>query len=407
MQNIYTKLDDLNQNPLTFSNRFSLLGDINSENIIHQTKENLELTGNVILDLTNSNPTKLGLEFPANALSHIFSSLDLSQYEPVPEGLESTRQSIVSDYEKRGISVQTSDLILTSSTSEAYSYIFKLFTNPGDEILTPNPGYPLFSFLIGLENLKEVHYPLKENTETGQWTYSAETIANCISTKTKLILLVSPANPTGSRTTAKFWKEWEELGIQIPILLDEVFVGYEFSGEPHSIPSSPNFPLLICNGFSKLLALPGFKLGWILNKSPKIYHSEIQINLGFIADTYLSVNSLVQLATPELLPWKSMIQNRIRTRIMRNLSICHLYLKENPKIKNISGVEAGWYFIFEMNLDTKDEDLVLDILTKAKVFFHPGSWYEFSHNRCFLVINLISEEETLRQGLEAFLSYLK
>ncbi|TGK95950.1 pyridoxal phosphate-dependent aminotransferase [Leptospira brenneri] len=391
----------------SFSNRFQLLGDLNSENKIYQTKQNLEKSGNEIFDLTNSNPTKLGLEFPPSALSHIFSNLDCSQYEPQAEGLESTRKVITSEYESRGIQTNPSDLILTASTSEAYSYIFKLFTNPGDEVLTPNPGYPLFSFLIGLENLKEVHYPLKENPETGNWEYSAETIANCISTKTKLIILVSPANPTGSRTTANFWKEWEALGIKIPILLDEVFVGYEFAGELHQIPDSPSFPLLVCNGFSKMLALPGLKLGWILVKSPKNYQSEILKNLSFIADTYLSVNSPVQLATPELIPWKSMIQNRIRTRIMRNLAQCILFAEETPKIKKKSNTEAGWYFSFELDLEKKDEDLVLEILSKTGVFLHPGSWYGHSHNRCILIISLISDEETLRLGLSSLQSFLK
>lgn len=393
--------------PFSFSSRFQLLGDLNSENKIYQTKQNLENSGKTILDLTNSNPTKLGLEFPPGALSHILSSLDLSQYDPLAEGLESARAAIVSEYAKREIQTKTSDLVLTASTSEAYSYIFKLFTNPGDEVLTPNPGYPLFSFLIGLENLKEVHYPLKEDPETGQWIYSAETIANCVSTKTKLIVLVSPANPTGSRTTSNFWKEWQTLGIQIPILLDEVFVGYEFSGESHQIPEAPDFPLLVCNGFSKMLALPGLKLGWILNKSPEIYRSEIQKNLGFIADTYLSVNSPIQLATPELIPWKSMIQNRIRTRIMRNLAECHSFSEGNPKIKNKQTIEAGWYFLFDLDMEKKDEDLVAEILLETKVFLHPGSWYGFSHNRCILVVSLISEEETLRKGLEALQSYLK
>ncbi|TGL86802.1 pyridoxal phosphate-dependent aminotransferase [Leptospira congkakensis] len=392
---------------LLFSNRFQLLGDLNSENKIYQTKQNLEKTGLEIFDLTGSNPTKLGLEFPPSALSHIFSNLDLSQYEPQAEGLESARQAIISDYKNRGIQTDLSHLVLTASTSEAYSYIFKLFTNPGDEVLTPNPGYPLFSFLIGLENLKEVHYPLQEEKETGKWIYSAETIANCISTKTKLIVLVSPANPTGSRTTAQFWKEWEALGIKIPILLDEVFVGYEFSGEPHQIPVSPSFPLLICNGFSKMLALPGLKLGWILIQSPELYRSEIQKNLSFIADTYLSVNAPVQLATLELIPWKTMVQNRIRTRIMRNLAQCILFSEENPKILNKPAVEAGWYFLFELDLEKKDEEMVLEILTQTKVFVHPGSWYGFSHNRCILVISLISDEEVLRSGLSALQSFLK
>ncbi|TGL39106.1 pyridoxal phosphate-dependent aminotransferase [Leptospira perdikensis] len=391
----------------SFSSRFQLLGDLNSENKIYQTKQNLEKSGNEIFDLTNSNPTKLGLEFPPSALSHIFSNLDLSQYEPQPEGMESARKTIVADYKNRGIQTTTSDLILTASTSEAYSYIFKLFTNPGDEVLTPNPGYPLFSFLIGLENLKEVHYPLKEDPETGNWIYSAETIANCVSTKTKLIILVSPANPTGSRTTTKFWKEWEAMGLQIPILLDEVFVGYEFSGEPHQIPEAPNFPLFVCNGFSKMLALPGLKLGWILTKGPEVYKSEIQKNLGFIADTYLSVNAPVQLATPELIPWKTMIQNRIRTRIMRNIAQCILFSEGNSKIINKPAVEAGWYFLLDLDLDKKDEDLVLEILSATKVFLHPGSWYGFSHNRCILVISLISDEEVLRSGLSALQSFLK
>lgn len=393
--------------PFSFSNRFHLLGDLNSENKIYQTKQNLEKSGNVIFDLTNSNPTKLGLEFPPGALSHIFSSLDCSQYDPLAEGLESARKAIVSEYTNRGIKSQTSDLVLTASTSEAYSYTFKLFTNPGDEVLTPNPGYPLFSFLIGLENLKEVHYPLKEDPETGRWIYSAETIANCVSTKTKLIVLVSPANPTGSRTTASFWKEWEALGIKIPILLDEVFVGYEFSGDPHQIPEAPSFPLLVCNGFSKMLALPQLKLGWILTKGPEVYQSEIQKNLGFIADTYLSVNSPVQLATPELIPWKTMMQNRIRTRIMRNMAQCVLFVEENPKIKKKPTTEAGWYFLLELDLEKKDEDLVLEILSKTNVFLHPGSWYGFSHNRCILIVSLISEEETLRSGLETLQTFLK
>ncbi|TGK81672.1 pyridoxal phosphate-dependent aminotransferase [Leptospira noumeaensis] len=397
----------MTESHFSFSNRFKLLGDLNSENKIHQTKQRLEKSGNEIIDLTSSNPTKLGLEFPPSALSHIFSNLDLSQYEPQAEGLESARQVIVSDYKNRGIQTDLSHLILTASTSEAYSYIFKLFANPGDEILTPNPGYPLFSFLIGLENLKEVHYPLKEDPETGNWVYSAEAIANCISTKTKLIVLVSPANPTGSKTTAQFWKEWEALEIKIPILLDEVFVGYEFSGEPHQIPETPTFPLLICNGFSKMLALPGFKLGWILIQSPEPYRSEIQKNLDFIADTYLSVNAPVQLATPELLPWKTMIQNRIRTRIMRNMAQCILFSEENLKIINKSGMEAGWYFLFELDLEKKDEDIVLEILTQTKVFVHPGSWYGFSHNRSFLVVSLISDEEILRNGLSALQSFLK
>ncbi|TGL13824.1 pyridoxal phosphate-dependent aminotransferase [Leptospira levettii] len=390
-----------------FSDRFGLLGDLNAENPIYQIKTERIKTGKPILDLGNSNLTEMGLEFPASVLTHILSNLNASIYEPIPEGLESTRNEISSHYKTRGFQVNSSNFHLTASTSEAYSYLFKLLTNPGDEVLTPNPGYPLFSFLIGLENLKEVHYQLKENQSDGSWVYDAETIANSISTKTKLIVLVSPSNPTGSKTTESFWKIWESFGIQIPVIVDEVFEAYDFFGEPHHLPSNPNFPLFVCHGFSKMLALPQTKLAWILNLSPEPIKTEIQKKLSFISDTYLSVNSLVQLATNELLPWKTMVQNRIRTRIMRNYSLCKEFVNQFSYSKKVHAIEAGWYFLLELNLDKKDEKIVGEILLETGVLLHPGSWYGFSHNRCIVVISLITEEEILEKGLNSIQSFFK
>ncbi|TGL08225.1 pyridoxal phosphate-dependent aminotransferase [Leptospira bouyouniensis] len=390
-----------------FSERFNSLGEIESENSIHKTKLELIKTGKPILDLGNSNPTQLGLEFPPSVLTHIFSNLNLSIYEPIPEGLESVRKEISSIYNNRGIQTAASNFQLTASTSEAYSFLFKLLTNPGDEILTPNPGYPLFSFLVGLENLTEVHYQLKEDPTTGLWVYNAESIANTISTKTKVIILVSPSNPTGSKTTESFWKDWESLGIKIPVIVDEVFEAYDYQGESHYLPPKPNFPLFVCHGFSKMLALPQAKLAWILNLSPEPIQSEIQKKLSFIADTYLSVNSFIQLANNELLPWKTMVQDRIRTRVMRNLTICQSFIHQIPKIQKIYSPEAGWYFLFEVNLDKKDEEVVNEILKETGVSIHPGTWYGFSHNRCILVISLITEEETLEKGLKLLQSFFK
>ncbi|MCW7460838.1 pyridoxal phosphate-dependent aminotransferase [Leptospira limi] len=390
-----------------FSDRFGLLGDLNTENPIYQIKTERIKSGKPIIDLGNSNLTEMGLEFPPSVLTHILSNLNSSIYDPIAEGLESTRNEISSIYLNRGFQVSASSFHLTASTSEAYSYLFKLLTNPGDEVLTPNPGYPLFSFLIGLENLKEVHYQLKENQIDGSWVYDAETIANSISTKTKLIVLVSPSNPTGSKTTETFWKKWESFGIQIPVIVDEVFESYDFFGDSHHLPSNPNFPLFVCNGFSKMLALPQTKLAWILNLSPEPIKTEIQKKLSFISDTYLSVNSLVQLATKELLPWKTMVQNRIRTRIMRNYSICKDLVSHFSICKKVHPIEAGWYFLLELNLDTKDEKIVGEILFNTGVLFHPGSWYGFSHNRCILVMSLVTEEEILEKGLNSLQSFFK
>lgn len=389
-----------------FSNRLQTLGELEKENPIYLETSKRIQTGKPIFDLGNSNPTQLGLEFPPSVLTHIFSNLNLSTYEPIPEGLESVRQEISSLYNLRGILTEPSQFHLTASTSEAYSFLFKLLTNPGEEVLTPSPGYPLFSFLVGLENLKEVHYQLKEEP-IGRWVYDAESIANCISTKTKVIILVSPANPTGSKTTTHFWKEWESLGIQIPIIVDEVFEAYDFSGDPHSLPSHPKFPLFVCHGFSKLLALPQAKLAWILNLSPEPNKTEAERNLSFIADTYLSVNSFIQLATKELLPWRTMVQNRIRTRIMRNIALCDDFVSQSPKFTNPHKTEAGWYYLLEVEHPKKDEELVLDILKETGVSLHPGSWYGFSHNRCILLISSITEEETLEKGLSLLQDFFK
>lgn len=397
----------MSHHSFSISNRFQLLGELETENEIYVTKQKLIHSGTQILDLTISNPTQVGLEFPPSVLTHILSNLNVSVYDPIPEGLESVRSDIAAEYRKRGILVESNQFHLTASTSEAYSFLFKLLTNPGDEVLTPNPGYPLFHFLIGLENLKEVHYQLKVDPNNGLWIYDAETIAGSISTKTKAIILVSPANPTGSKTTETFWKEWESFGINIPIIIDEVFEPYDFSGNPHNLPSFPKFPVFVCHGFSKMLALPQTKLAWILNLSPEPSFSKLQKNLSFISDSYLSVNSMIQLATKELLPWKSMIQNRIRTRVMRNSAFCLEFVNTCLLAKKTPATEAGWYFLIELDLDQKVETLVLEILNKTGVFVQPGSWYGFSHNRCILVISLITEEETLEKGITLLQDFLK
>ncbi|EOQ89128.1 aminotransferase, class I/II [Leptospira yanagawae serovar Saopaulo str. Sao Paulo = ATCC 700523] len=395
------------ENVSFISNRLQSLGDLESENEISLTKKRFIQSGQKILDLTNSNPTQVGLEFPASVLSHILSNLNASVYDPIPEGLELARAEIASEYRKRGVIAETNQIHLTASTSEAYSYLFKLLTNPGDEVLTPNPGYPLFHFLIGFENLKEVHYELKTDPQNGQWVYDAETIASSVSTKTKAIILVSPANPTGSKTTESFWNEWDSFGINLPVIIDEVFEPYDFSGNPHCLPKFPKYPVFVCNGFSKLLALPQTKLAWILNLSPEPYLTHFQKNLSFIADTYLSVNSLIQLATKELLPWKTMIQNRIRTRIMRNKALCYEFVNQTPSTKKIQETEAGWYYLVQIETEQKDESLVLEILKSTGVLVQPGSWYGFSHNKCILVISLITEEETLEKGLNLLQTFLK
>ncbi|MDF3818447.1 pyridoxal phosphate-dependent aminotransferase [Leptospira sp. 96542] len=391
---------------LFLSNRFSKLGEITEENLLNQKKNELILNNKHVLDLVVSNPTTVGLEFPPHLLSHSFESVNLSLYDPKPEGSIFCRDAIQKDYLGRGLEINSEQITLTASTSEAYSFLFKLLTNPGDEILTPNPGYPLFSFLSGLENLKEVNYPLLYDNNLGEWNYDAETIANCISTKTKLIILVSPANPTGSRTSQTFWDEWRHLNIQIPVILDEVFVSCEFSGQNHTFPSNPIFPLFVLGGISKLLALPQWKLAWILSLGSDTMQDFYKPYLHVITDTYLSVNSIVQSITPDLFQWKQFVQNRIKSRIQRNLGITKEVLSFHPNM-NVLYSGAGWYCLLEVNSEIPDENLALQILCECLVYIHPGSWYGFPNSKTVLVLSLIGEEEKHRDAILKLQDFFK
>ncbi|GBF51524.1 aminotransferase, class I/II [Leptospira ryugenii] len=372
-------------------------------------KSKLESQG--LNDLVRTNPNSLGLSFPNHLLTHHVSELELSSYDPNPKGSEATRLAIWESVQKKGGHGSPHDLILTSSTSEAISFILKMLTNPGDEILVPAPGYPLFESIAALENVRVIEYPLVEH-QLGDWQYSLDSIQERYSTKTKLVVFVSPSNPTGSILQANEWRnicQWSKQ-TKIPLLVDEVFADYFFSKyeSQYFYPQQSEFLSFVINGISKSLALPQWKLAWIHVQGEETLKQKAISSLELIADTYLSVNSTIQKLLPNLLRWSPLVQNQIRNRLSRNLFFLEELFGEDTNWK-IHITKAGWHLCIEHlgSLYTHSEDLCIEILKKTKVFCHPGEWYSFPKDRMVMVLSLLVPEEEFQSGMRELKSFFK
>ncbi len=392
-----------------FSDRFEDLELGEQGNLLSEIKKNKDLSNISVVDLVSSNPTKLGLLFPMDVYSHNVNQSNISEYDPQPLGLDSARGAISNFYHSIGYDIEIADLLLTASTSEGFSLLLKLLTNPGDEILIPSPGYPLFTYLSIFENVSPVEYSLVEE-KTGQWSYNLDQVIERVTSKTKALVIVSPSNPTGSFLNSQEWQLWLDWSekTNIPILLDEVFAPYFHSTIKHNHPLTNKAPLFILNGISKHLALPQLKLGWIHVQGTEIFKKAAMARLELLSDTYLSVNSPVQIALSNLLIWSDMIQTLIKNRIRRNLGIAANLNLNQERIKFHHG-QAGWYGwieIVDSGFET-DEFIAEQLLFEKNIYTHPGSWYGFPENKKILVISLIVSEDQFLAGVEGLLSFLK
>lgn len=319
------------------------------------------------LDLTESNPTRAGIEYPPG----------IPPYEPEPFGLMAAREIIAREY---GAPVDR--VVLTASTSEAYSWLFKLFCNPGDEILVPRPSYPLFEHLAALESVNVRHYNLFYDHG---WHIDFHTARQATGPRTKAIVLVNPNNPTGHFLHRHEVAELVSLGI--PIISDEVFRDYPIAPTPDSVltlQGLENALVFSLNGLSKTVGLPQMKMAWMIASGPA---EEALARLEIIADTYLSLGTPVQLALPELLKLREPIQRQILARVRENLA----FLRGTGL--RVLDVEAGWYAIL-----IKDEDAAIGLLRDDDVLVQPGYFYDFDRSS-YLVVSLLTPPETFREGI--------
>ena len=366
----------------------------------------LRAAGAPIIDLTASNPTTSGIGYPADLLTAL-SCPDALVYAPDPHGLPTARDAIAADYARRGDAVDPSRIVLTASTSEAYSALFKILCDPGDEVLVPCPSYPLFEHLLGLDAVKGVPYALDGH---GDWAIDIDSVERALTPRTKAILLVSPNNPTGSYVTRD---ELERLlafarGRSLAILADEVFVDYAL--DPGAASRRARFvgatDGLVCSlgGLSKSVGLPQVKLAWMaLAGAPRLV-DEALARLELVCDTYLSVSTLVQRAAPDLLERGAVVRERILARVRANLARLRSLAATVPSCR-VLPVAGGWYAVLQVPSIWPEETLVLDLLMKAHVFVHPGYFFDFPRE-AYLVVSLLPREEEVGDGLGRLLGHI-
>jgi alanine-synthesizing transaminase len=357
-----------------------------------------------VIDLTLSNPTRAGIDYPADLLAPLAHARGLV-YRPQPLGLPEAREAVAADYARRGVRIPPDRIALTASSSEAYSVLFKLFCEPGAEVLVPRPSYPLFEHLARLDAVTAVPYDLEYH---GVWSVNMASLARAATEQTRIILAVSPNNPTGSYLKQDELAEMEAVSRarRLPLVVDEVFADYPLSDQP--APASPltqtHGLTLGLGGFSKSIGLPQAKLGWIAAAGPEELVIETMRQLEFVCDTYLSVSTPVQAAAAELFARGAGVRSAVHERVRSN----HQRLRgvvETIAACRLLDVEGGWYGTIQVPTLTPEDDFVVSLLETEGVLVHPGFFFDFPRES-FLVLSLLPPPADFDQGVQAILRHL-
>ena len=358
-----------------------------------EQSDQLRSSGKTWIDLSISNPTRVGLALPD---PFEIAPLAAHGYAPQAAGAAEARSAIATYYQQEfGAEIAPDRILLTTSTSEAYSYCFKLVADPGDTILVPQPSYPLLQFLIEAEGLVAKPYPL--HYAGGEWILDRDRLKAACDASTRAIIIVSPNNPTGHfLSTADL--DWlvEFSNDQYWLISDEVFADYAWTGHPRSATQLKAPNCLVLSGLSKICALPQMKLGWIVRPEG----SPIGPQLEWIADTYLSVSSPIERASPHWLAARSRFQHPIQTRCREGLATIERLLKGSAW--TLLPVEAGWAAIVRGPDRHEEEDLALRLL-ESGFSAHPGFYYDLPFQPSF-VISLLTPPDDLESGLAAILA---
>src|SRR5579863_330346 len=337
-------------------------------------------SGARILDLTESNPTHAGIEYPVGFLSSLAAE-SAARYEPEPFGLPEAREVIAREYD-----APVERIVMTASTSEAYSWLFKLLCDPGDEVLIPRPSYPLFDYLAALESATVRHYGLFYDRPG--WFIDFHTIKCAINDRTRAIVLVNPNNPTGHFLRRHELAQLTAFGL--PIIADEVFRDYQLQPAPDSVLTLQGVDetlVFTLNGLSKTAGLPQMKLAWMIANGPADQVREALARLEIIADTYLSAGTPVQCALAPLLQLREPVQRQIIDRLRVNLEILR-----GSGLRTLD-VEAGWYAIV-----VKEDGEEIRLLRDHDVLVQPGYFYDFE-SPGYIVISLLTPPDVFREGI--------
>jgi aspartate/methionine/tyrosine aminotransferase len=324
------------------------------------------------------------------------------EYHPQPRGSLRAREAVCAYYADHGATVRPEQVILTTSTSEAYSFLFRLLCDPGSEILVAQPGYPLFDFLAVLDDVELKAAPLIYDHG---WQVDPEGFRRAITAKTRAIVLVHPNNPTGH-----FTKPWEAAELarlcrefDLSLIVDEVFLDYGFAGGVSTFAAGlDDVPVFVVSGLSKIAGLPQMKAAWIVTTGPA--SSPALDRLEVIADTFLSMNAPVQCALPAWLEGRGAIQNQILARVAANLAELDLQLESLPEVCRLQ-VEGGWYAVLRIPALQPDEQTVLALLEQG-VWVQPGYFFGMPESG-WLVVSLLGPKQEFSTGVAALINYFR
>ena len=358
--------------------------------------------GKPLLDLTASNPTECGFDYDSRAILQALANPASLAYDPDPRGLPGARQAVAAYYAARGASVTADSVILTTGTSEAYSFVFRTLCNPGDEILIPEPSYPLFAFLADIQDVKLVRYSL--DYDYG-WQINFHALQLGISPRTRGVIVVHPNNPTGHFTKPHELEKLNEIcsSRNLAIIADEVFLDFTLQDQtPFSFARNPASLTFTMSGLSKISGLPQMKAAWLITSGPDQLKSQALARLEVIADTYLSMNAPVQWAIPALLEQREPFQTQLLARVRKNLAGLDRELAKQKSCARLV-VEGGWYAVLRVPATRSDEELAVELLTQKNVYVHPGHFYDFP-SEGFLIVSLITHESEFAAGVKLLLS---
>ena len=360
--------------------------------------------GREIIDLTQSNPTRAAFDYPSDLLAKLADARALA-YDPLPFGLEEARAAVARDYGRSGIDIDPSRIALTSSTSEAYSLLFKLLADAGDAVLVPRPSYPLFEHLAGLDLVEIRQYDLEYH---GVWTIDPAALKRHLTDRTRAILIVSPNNPTGSIMTA------DELDAvcaicrarDIALIADEVFIDYLLT-PAHAqawarVAARDDVLGFSLGGLSKSVGLPQAKLGWIAITGPEAVRNTAVDRLELICDTYLSVSTPVQIAASDLLERGRVVRAQIQDRIRTNYS--WLQSASRGTACTTLNADGGWSAVLQVPSIESEEDLVVGLLRNDGILVHPGYFFDFPRP-AFLVVSLLTPAPAFVEGVTRILRH--
>jgi len=354
-----------------------------------------------LLDLTESNPTRCGFEYPPALLDALRTPAGLD-YAPQALGMLSACEAVTAYYAERGDRVPPERLLLTTSTSEAYSWVFRLLCDPGDEVLIPAPSYPLFEYLASIQDVAPVRYPLFYDHG---WHVDMHALEQAITSRTRAILIVNPNNPTGSYLQPAELEAMNRLCTRhgLALIADEVFLDFPHDAKPRlSLANNAAALTFTLSGLSKVAGLPQMKVAWMAVSGPEAEPALAKLEI--IADTYLSMNTPIQLALPAWLASRAGFQKQLRERLAANSKSLAAALATVPSVERLE-TEAGWYAVLRVPQTASDEDLAIALVEEQGVIAHPGHFYDFRAEG-YVVLSLITPAATFREGAARLAAFL-